>query len=94
MEKNIVIIFLFFTSIITYSQNIISEALHHQIENVNTDNLIPVMITVKSEINLQEIKRGFNINNTPIKKRASILASMLQENAFKTQIEITHKSFL
>jgi len=88
MKKNIVIIFLFFISIITYSQNIISEALSHQIDNVNTDKLIPVMITVKSEINLQEIKKEFNTNNTPIKKRASILASMLQENAIKTQNEI------
>jgi len=87
VKKTILIIFLFFINNLIFSQNIISDDLKYQIDYTSTE-FIPIMISVKSEINLQQIKREFIDNNTPIKRRSSLLAAILQEDAKSNQNDI------
>ena len=87
VKKNILIFFLLISISFLEGQNVISNSLKHHIENSNKDEFIPIMIQLKSQLNLAEIKIEFIKNNTPIKKRASILAKRLQESAKVTQKE-------
>ena len=88
MKKNIILLLFLIGINFTEAQSIISQTLNHHLENSKKNEFIPIIIQVKSKINLAEIKNEFIKNNIPVKKRASILAKRLQESAKDSQKEI------
>ena len=71
----------------SYSQNI-SPFLDKKISTLPEKEFIPITIELNERIDLKKLKNEFKINNTPIKKRASIVAKRLQNKYKKSQEKV------
>ena len=71
----------------SYSQNI-SPFLDKKISTLSENEFIPITIELNEKIDLEKLKKEFKINNTPIKKRASIVAQRLQKKHQKSQEKV------
>ena len=71
----------------SYSQNI-SPFLDKKISTLPEKEFIPITIELNEKIDLKKLKNEFKINNTPIKKRASIVAKRLQNKYKKSQEKV------
>ena len=79
-------LFIYLTILVSfsYSQNI-SPFLEKKISNLSQKEFVPITIELKEKIDIKKLKNEFKINNTPIKKRASLVAKKLQEKYKKSQ---------
>ena len=71
----------------SYSQNI-SPVLEKKISTFSQKEFIPITIELKEKIDLNKLKNEFKINNTPIKRRASLVAKKLQQKYKESQKEL------
>ena len=81
--KNLFLCFLI-TFSFSYSQNI-SSFLEEKISTSTENEFIPIIIELKEKIDFEKLKNEFEINKTPIKKRASIVAKNLQDKYKESQ---------
>ena len=87
MALNIKLILFFLITTWSLSQNITFQ-LKEKISQSSKKDFIPITIELKKKINYEDLKKQFNINQTPIKKRASIVAKKLQEDYKEDQKEV------
>ena len=87
MALNIKLILFFLITTWSLSQNITFQ-LKEKISQSSKKDFIPITIELKKKINYENLKKQFTINQTPIKKRASIVAKKLQEDYKEDQKEV------
>ena len=87
MKLNLIIKLILFPYIFL-CQGIISPELSNKLKKINNENFIPIIIEVDDDFDLKQLKNQFKKNNTPIKKRASIICEKMTANAQSTQEEI------
>jgi len=87
MALNIKLILFFLITTWSLSQNITFQ-LKEKISKSSKKDFIPITIELKKKINFEDLKKQFTISQTPIKKRASIVAKKLQEDYKEDQKEV------
>lgn len=69
-------------------QGVISPELSSRLNQLNNNELVPIIIEFNDDFNLEEVKEEFQQNKTPIKKRASLLCEKMTFTAKESQKEI------
>ena len=85
MNYYLIIVKLILFPYIFLGQNIISNDLHEKIIATSEDEFIPIIISINDNFDIKDLKKEFINNNTPIKKRSSIICDQMQKIAKKTQ---------
>jgi len=85
MKKLILIANLILFPYIILSQGLIAPDLNYEMEITNDNIFFPIIIEMNDEFDILYLKNGFHSNNTPIKKRASIICETMQQIAKETQ---------
>ena len=88
MKNYLIIIKLILFPHILLCQGLITPELHNLLNESHKNVLIPIIIEVNDDFNLEELKVQFKKNNTPIKKRASIICDNMTTTAQETQADI------
>ena len=85
MKIYLIILKLILFPYILICQNIIGNDLKKELLETNDDVFIPIIIKIQDDFDVVELKKEFINNNTPIKKRASIICEEMQKIARNTQ---------
>ena len=88
MKKLLLLTKLILFPYIMLSQVVISSSLLDKISNLGEDNYLPIIIELKDEFNILDLKNAFYKNNTPIKERSSIICNKMQQVAKEKQTPI------
>ena len=91
MKIYLIIIKLILFPYIFLSQGIITPELSKLLKQSNNNELTPIIIEVNDDFDLEKLKVYFKKNNTPIKRRASIICQNLTKTAQETQEAIIKK---
>ena len=94
MKKLILITKLILFPYILLSQGVIAPELNYEMDIKNANTLFSVIIEINDEFDILYLKNEFHKNNTPIKKRASIICETMQHIAKETQQFYVNKRWL
>ena len=85
MKNYLIIIKLILIPYIFFCQGVITPELSEIINNNPPNKLIPIIIEVNDDFDLESLSLHFKENNTPIKKRASIICEQMTTIAQESQ---------
>ena len=85
MNHYLIILKLILFPYILLAQSIITEPLANKMLLMEDDESLPIIIEINDNFNVLELKNDFNTNNTPVKKRASIICEIMQQIAESSQ---------
>ena len=88
MNYYLIIIKLILFPYILFSQEIISDEIQEKISYMDESDFLSIVIEINDDFNVLELKNDFNTNNTPVKKRASIICEIMQQIAKSSQTPI------
>ena len=85
MKKHLIILKLLLFPYIFFPQSVISDALSNKISKTTGNEFISIIISINDDFDIKQLKSEFINNNTPIKKRASIICNQMRKVAKETQ---------
>ncbi len=88
MKNYLIILKLILIPYIAICQSTISEELKTKMQDVSNSTFLPIEIQVYDNFDILKLKAQFFKDNTPVKKRASIICQKMQNIAKKTQESI------
>ncbi len=95
MKNLLIITKLLLFPYILFCQSIINPGLNQKLNTTTNNHFISIIIEIEDDFNLEDLKAEFYQNETPVKKRASIICQKMQNNSYLTQKPIldTIKNF-